>query len=76
MISEPEAEAALTVSADGLGWLVPPGDAIELAKTIRIACSDKNIAARSAQAAATAVQFSRTAAFEQYLRLAEPLLET
>lgn len=76
MISEPEAEAALTVSQDGLGWVVPPGDAQELAKTIQIACSDRNIGTRSAQAAATAVQFSQTVALEKYLRLAKILLGT
>jgi glycosyltransferase involved in cell wall biosynthesis len=76
MISEPDAEAALTVSENGLGWVVPPGDAWELAETIRIASSDKDIKVRSAKAAAIAVQFSRTMALESYERLAEALLKT
>jgi colanic acid biosynthesis glycosyl transferase WcaI len=76
IISEPDTEAALTVSENGLGWVVPPGDAWELAKTIRIASSDKDIKIRSAKAAAIAVQFSRTMALERYERLAEALLIT
>jgi colanic acid biosynthesis glycosyl transferase WcaI len=76
IISEPDAEAALTVSENGLGWVVPPGDAWKLAKTIRIASSDKDINIKSAKAAAIAVQFSRTVALERYERLAEMLLKT
>jgi colanic acid biosynthesis glycosyl transferase WcaI len=76
IISEPDTEAALTVSENGLGWVVSPGDAWELAKTIRIASSDKDIKIRSAKAAAIAVQFSRTMALERYERLAEALLVT
>jgi colanic acid biosynthesis glycosyl transferase WcaI len=76
IISEPDAEAALTVSENSLGWVVPPGDAWELAKTIRIASSDKDIKIRSEKAAAIAVQFSRSVALEKYERLAEMLLET
>jgi glycosyltransferase involved in cell wall biosynthesis len=76
IISEPDAEAALTVSENSLGWVVPPGDAWELAKTIRIAFSDKDIKIRSEKAAAIAVQFSRSVALEKYERLAEMLLET
>jgi glycosyltransferase involved in cell wall biosynthesis len=76
IISEPDAEAALTVSENGLGWVVPPGNAWELVKTIRIASFDKDIKIRSAKAAAIAVQFSQTMALERYKRLAEKLLET
>jgi glycosyltransferase involved in cell wall biosynthesis len=76
IISEPDAEAALTVSENGLGWVVPPGNAWELVKTIRIASFDKDIKIRSAKAAAIAVQFSQTMALERYKRLAEELLET
>jgi colanic acid biosynthesis glycosyl transferase WcaI len=75
IISEPDAEAALTVSEDGVGWVVPPADAGRLAKIIRIAGSDKDIGAKRAQAAATALQFSRTVALEKYVHLAEVLLK-
>jgi glycosyltransferase involved in cell wall biosynthesis len=75
IISEPDGEAALTVSEDSLGWVVRPGDAIELANTIRTACSDKDIGAKSSRAAATALQFSRNMALQKYLRLVEVLLE-
>ena len=73
--AEPDAEAALTVSENGLGWVVTPGDAEELAKTIRIASSDKDIKMKSAKAAAIAVQFSRTMALAKYQSLAESLLD-
>jgi glycosyltransferase involved in cell wall biosynthesis len=76
IISEPDAEAALTVSENGLGWVITPGDASELAKTIRIASSDKDIQLKSARAAAIAVQFNPTVALKRYERLAEVLLKT
>jgi colanic acid biosynthesis glycosyl transferase WcaI len=76
ILAEPDAEAALTVSENRLGWVVTPGDACELAKTIRIASSDKDIRVKSAQAAAIAIQFSRTVALESYERLAKMLLKT
>jgi colanic acid biosynthesis glycosyl transferase WcaI len=76
IISEPDAEAALTVSENGLGWVVAPGDASELAKTIRIASSDMDIQLKSARAAAIAVQFNPTVALKRYERLAEVLLKT
>jgi glycosyltransferase involved in cell wall biosynthesis len=73
IISEPDAEAALTVSENGLGWVVPPGDAWKLAKTIRIASSDTDIKIKSAKAAAIAVQFSPTLALASYQSVAEAL---
>jgi colanic acid biosynthesis glycosyl transferase WcaI len=76
IIAEPDAEAALTVSENGLGWVVPPGDAWELAKTLGIASFDKDIRAKSAQAATISIQFSRTVALERYVRLVKALLKT
>ena len=37
LVSEPNAEAALTVSENDLGWVVEPGNPEELARTIRLA---------------------------------------
>jgi colanic acid biosynthesis glycosyl transferase WcaI len=37
LVSEPEAEAALTVTNDNLGWVVTPGMSDQLANAIRIA---------------------------------------
>src|SRR5712672_3545137 len=37
LVSEPEAEAALTVVENGLGWVVTPGRADQLAEAIRAA---------------------------------------
>ena len=39
LLSEPNAEAALTVSEHDLGWVVEPGNADELARTIRLAAN-------------------------------------
>ena len=75
IIAEPDAEGALTVSQNGLGWVVTSDDAEELAKTIRIATCDKDIKMKSAQAAAIAAQFSRTDAQEKYQSLTNALLE-
>lgn len=75
IIFEADAEAALTVSENRLGWVVTPGDACELAKTIRFASSDKDIKMKSVQAAAIAVQFSPTVALATYQSVAEALLK-
>src|SRR6201999_2200290 len=39
LVSEGNAEAALTVSEHGLGWVVEPGNSVALAKAIRLASS-------------------------------------
>jgi glycosyltransferase involved in cell wall biosynthesis len=58
IISEADAEAALTVSENRLGWVVTPGDACELAKTIRFASSYEEIKLNSVRAAAMAARFN------------------
>ena len=75
IISEPDAEAALTVSQNDLGWVVPPGDPSILAKTICAASSDKDIEIKRAKAAAIAVQYSQPAALKSYERLSSALLK-
>ena len=75
IIAEPDAEAALTVSENRLGWVVTPGDACELAKTIRFASSYKEIELNSARATAIAARFNAASALARYQSLVETLLQ-
>ncbi|MCK1704432.1 glycosyltransferase family 4 protein [Bradyrhizobium sp. 146] len=73
LVSEPEAEAALTVVENGLGWVVTPGHADQLAEAIRAAsCADGvTIAERAVKAAA---KFDRVTAMNAYAALVDELL--
>lgn len=73
LVSEPEAEAALTVLENGLGWVVPPGRPDELAAAIRSAAraDDAGMAERAVK---TAVRFDRTSALNAYAALIDELL--
>lgn len=73
LVSEPEAEAALTVKENGLGWVVPPGRADRLAEAIRTAADsvDGTVAARAVKAAA---MFDRDTALNAYAGLIDELL--
>jgi len=75
LVSEPEAEAALTVVENGLGWVVTPGRADQLAAAIRTASrsQDDAIAARAVR---TAARFDRTTAMNAYAGLIDELLRT
>ncbi|MCK1395635.1 glycosyltransferase family 4 protein [Bradyrhizobium sp. 1] len=73
LVSEPEAEAALTVVENGLGWVVTPGRADQLAGAIRAASrsDDGALAERAVKAAA---KFDRTTAMNAYAGLIDELL--
>lgn len=73
LVSEPEAEAALTVVENGLGWVVTPGRADQLADAIRAASAscDGAMAERAVQAAA---RFDRAVAMDSYAGLIDELL--
>lgn len=73
LVSEPEAEAALTVVENGLGWVVTPGRADQLAEAIRAASvsCDGAMAERAVKAAA---RFDRTVAMNAYAGLIDQLL--
>jgi len=73
LVSEPEAEAALTVVENGLGWVVTPGRADQLAEAIRAASAscDGALAERAVKAAA---KFDRTVAMSAYAALIDQLL--
>ncbi|MBR1174146.1 glycosyltransferase family 4 protein [Bradyrhizobium sp. KB893862 SZCCT0404] len=73
LVSEPEAEAALTVTENGLGWVVTPGRADLLADAIRTASrsGDGAMAERAVKAAA---KFDRATAMNAYAALIDELL--
>jgi colanic acid biosynthesis glycosyl transferase WcaI len=73
IISEPGAEAALTVAEHGLGWVVTPGKPGELAKTIRDASVSKDMS-QFDRAAAIATHFSFPHAMASYSELIQKLL--
>jgi colanic acid biosynthesis glycosyl transferase WcaI len=73
IVSEPDAEAALTVTEYDVGWVIRPGEAGELAATIRLAASSDN-RLRAERAAAIARRFDFSSAMANYSELADRLL--
>ncbi len=74
VVSEPDAEAALTVTENNLGWVVRPGMSDDLAKVIRAASqsADSSMAERAVAAAA---EFSLDRAMIRYASLIDGLLQ-
>ena len=68
LVSEPDAEAALTVTEHDVGWVVPPGDAGELASTIRRTRASED-PSRAERAAQIARGFNVAAAMASYAAL-------
>ncbi|MBB4422945.1 glycosyltransferase involved in cell wall biosynthesis [Bradyrhizobium sp. CIR48] len=75
LVSEPEAEAALTVVENGLGWVVTPGRPDQLAAAIR-AASRSTDDAMTERAVRTALRFDRTTAMNAYAGVIDELLHT
>ncbi|MGB9114692.1 glycosyltransferase family 4 protein [Bradyrhizobium sp.] len=73
IVSEPGAEAALTVTEHDVGWVVAPGDAGELARTIRLAALAED-PLRAERAAAIARRYNFDDAMAGYSALAQKLL--
>jgi len=75
LVSEPEAEAALTVVESGLGWVVTPGRADQLAAAIRAASAacDGALAERAVKAAS---RFDRGVAMNAYAAMIDELLRS
>ena len=73
VVSEPYAEAALTVTENDIGWVVMPGRADELAKVLSVASVslDSSMAER---AVAIAKNFNRDRAMSSYVSLIQRLL--
>lgn len=65
LVSEPDAEAALTVSEHDIGWVTPPGDAAGLARTVRLAFSSED-PDRAERAARIAGRLNLAAAMASY----------
>ena len=73
IVAERDAEAALTVTEHDVGWVVTPGDADELARTIRLAASSED-PARGERAATIAQSFNFAGAMAEYSDLVLGLL--
>ena len=73
LISEPGAEAAMTITENDLGWVVPPGRPDELAKALRVASLSKD-PSMGERAAAVAGHFSSDRALASYASLVQGLL--
>ena len=72
LVSEPGAEAALTVTEHDVGWVVPPGKPDQLAKAIRQAFTSEE-PLRAERAAAIARRFNLAQAMAGYSRLIQDL---
>jgi colanic acid biosynthesis glycosyl transferase WcaI len=72
LVSEPDAEAALTVTEHDVGWVVPPGKSDELAGTMRLALLSED-PLRGERAAAIAGRFNFTEAMASYSLLIREL---
>ena len=72
LVSEPDAEAALTVTEHDVGWVVEPGNADELAKAISEAARAED-PARAGRAAEIAGRFDFNAAMAGYAALIREL---
>jgi colanic acid biosynthesis glycosyl transferase WcaI len=74
LVSEADAEAALTVIEHDVGWVVEPGRADELAKTVSLAANDQD-AQRGGRAADVAGRFDFETAMSEYRSLIHEFLQ-
>ena len=74
LVSEPDAEAALTVTEHDVGWIAEPGNAEQLAKTISRAAADKD-PQRAGRAAEIAGRYDFEAAMAGYCGLIRELAQ-
>lgn len=65
LLSEPDAEAALTVIEHDVGWIVTPGDADDLARTIRVASLSED-SSKAERAAIIARRFNSAEVMTSY----------
>jgi colanic acid biosynthesis glycosyl transferase WcaI len=73
LVSEPEAEAALTVAENDLGWVVTPGRPDELAKALSLASLSVD-SSMTERGVVIAKEFSRERAMSRYSSLVQGLL--
>ena len=72
LVSEPDAEAALTVTEHRVGWIVAPGNAADLAGTIRLAALSEDTS-RAERASAIAGSFGSAEVMKSYSVLIQEL---
>jgi colanic acid biosynthesis glycosyl transferase WcaI len=75
LVSEPDAEAALTVTEHDVGWVVAPGKAHELAGAVRLSASSED-PLRAERATENSRRFNFTAAMADYCGLIRELSQT
>ncbi len=75
LVSESDAEAALTVTEHRVGWVVTPGNAAELSETIQLAARSADLS-MAERAATIARQFNFARAMTSYSALVQRLLQT
>jgi colanic acid biosynthesis glycosyl transferase WcaI len=75
LVSEANAEAALTVSEHGLGWVVEPGNSDDLAKAIRSASSSADTSMRE-RAVTVSQRYDFASAMASYAELMRKLLRS
>jgi glycosyltransferase involved in cell wall biosynthesis len=75
IVSEPDAEAAVIVRENDLGWVVQPGKPDQLAEALRSAHRTRD-SGRADRAVAVAGQYSRERAMDGYMALVDNLLRS
>jgi glycosyltransferase involved in cell wall biosynthesis len=75
LVSEANAEAALTVSEHGLGWVVEPGNSDDLARAIRSASSSAVTSMRE-RAVTVSQRYNFASAMASYAELMRKLLRS
>lgn len=74
--SEPDAEAAMLVREEGIGWVAPPEDPEAIAQIISLAASTAaEIVEKGHRAATVAARFTRQISLSAYRELMERLLD-
>ena len=75
IVSEANAEVAVTIRDNDIGWVVPPGNPAELAAAIRAAASSGQARAKGVRAVEVASQYSFKQAMTRYRNLVHRLLD-
>ena len=73
--SEPDAEAAMLVREEDVGWVVPPEDPQAIAQAISEAASSPETREKGRRAVRVAARYSRQIALRAYEDLMDGLLE-
>ncbi|MCW5703864.1 MAG: glycosyltransferase family 4 protein, partial [Bradyrhizobium sp.] len=74
LVSEADAEAALTITEHDIGWVVEPGKAEELAKVVKRAAASVDVE-RAKRAVEISRRFDYETAMTKYCRLVDDLAE-